>query len=122
MRNFDITEAVEAAGEDGYDAIKEYFGGAEFDLDFEELFNTNKTLWETNKESLLISLKNNGNIYSVKVFRPNDDLLWGYCCTYDKCTYSIVCSIMSALRDFIRMVELTNDLQHDKNKDIKGLG
>lgn len=114
MMDFDLGEAIEAANEDGYDAIKEYFGGAEFDLDFEELFNTNKTLWETNKESLLISLKNNGNVYSVKVFRPDDDLLWGYSCTYDGCTSNMVYSVMSALRDFIRMVELTNDLQYDK--------
>ncbi len=99
----DIYTAVEAQNEDGYEKITAYLQPKE-DLDWFQLAKENIYIWPTAKGNVIISMEI-ANTIQIKVRNDND--YYGYCCTFDINTYSLVTCTMSALRSYIKDIKET---------------
>lgn len=71
--SFPYDSAFFGAEEAGYEKIKKKVGGADYDLDWEELWNTDSTLWETGIGDFFISLEKGRNTIKISVRLEEED-------------------------------------------------
>jgi len=101
---FDVASAIEGSTEDGYDEIKAFLK-PKYDFDFEELYNNNFEIWETEKlGDISVSLEK-GNVWTITCRTDEDH--FGEHSTYDFDEHGLAFCFMAAIKDLISDYEET---------------